>query len=218
MEKDMEYKGQRVNFIYNSILTLSNFVFNTYFSTTYEGTEKLKTLKREPFIVLSFPHTFFLDVPLEGCLLRKHLDRPAYFLMAEALCLQPLFKRAGGIPIRRSKDILLSHLNENGYVGKAGAMRVREVYENIIPSLLKQNEIIVIHPEAGIDMNGFHQRIFRELIKTQEIYGKRVPFVPFEVLNIGSFLRPRSKCHIRVHDTFEASTAEEIRKTLERYI
>jgi 1-acyl-sn-glycerol-3-phosphate acyltransferase len=218
---DVERDAKLYNFAYRVI---ENYLTKCI-HVTHEGTENLRGLENRPFIVLPFHHTNYLDVPLEAHFIKKNLGRPAYFVMG-VTSVKPQFRklmqRLGGIPILRAKDKI--NLKQGTNLSKEDRLKILDVYKLTMPALLERGEIIMVHPEAGIQNigpkvgKGFRNGVFEGLIKSQEAYGPPLKFVPLILNNKLGWCALGGKYTLTAGKPFEASTAEEIRGNLEAYL
>lgn len=213
MENTPNFNSNRSDLLYDLSCNILSFAFDTYFNYSQETSESLKSLNKEPLVVLPFPHTKYIDIPLEAHAIKSSLNRSAYFIMTETLPLQSFLRRLGGIPIARPKD-----MNQNGFIGKSRASQIRGLYERTIPSLLDKKEIVVIHPEADINSPRFHQGVLNGLMRSQNIHGRFIYFVPLQIKNISGSYGLGSRYHLSLNSPFIAENSSELRKHLESIV
>ena len=216
METQYKFPHTRSDFIYAAGYRVVDILFNAYFKISHEGLENINGLDDKPLVVLPFPHTRYFDVPLESHLITKRLGRSAYFIMAESVEFQALLKKFGGLPITRTKDLRVKGIN--GHTEESDIKKLPTLYRQVIPSLLKENEVVVIHPQAAMNVKGFRQGVLNGLIQSQEVYGTQLTFLPLKIESAGRGYAFRSECRLRIGNQFKASTPEEIRFNLEKYI
>ena len=214
MKNGLNFKGERSDSVYRLGYSFADAFLNSYFTTIHLDTENLSSVRDEPFIALPFPHTRYLDIPLEGHFIMKNTGREAYFIMAESIGMQGLLKKFGGVSVKRSKD---SRVNGKNHSREERAYQRWRLYESIIHSLLSQGEIVVIHPEAAMNVRGFRQGVLSGLVKSQERYGNKINFLPI-IINSESGYSLGKTHTLRAGEPFNASTESEIKRQLEEYL
>jgi hypothetical protein len=199
---DQNYQIKRKDWCANFGRGLCSAVLKILYDIEYKNIDRLKQLEDKGFVMLP-KHQSWLDIPLEGMLLKEALDRCGNYIMKNSLP-KWIFEPLGGISIIREKDMknLVKHymkeyalsspeMNDAEIKRKAFKEAVKEanarkerVYNYEIPNLLARNEIIVAHPEGT---RYFKQLVklepgnINKLLKVQKQMGQQITFVPLEI-------------------------------------
>lgn len=143
------------------------------FAIRYEHCEYLEALQDEPYVLLPHPHTRFADIPLEGHLLAS-VSRKAYFVMKADLATgwlgRYLLTRLGGIPVYRKGEMHASSAERRREMLEWN----RHLYTELIPRLLDESEVIVIHPGGGRH-RAVQQRVLEHVVEL------KTTVVPLEI-------------------------------------
>src|SRR3989338_3853894 len=87
-------KDRLLDVAYRTVETL----LQSYYTLTVSHAERLDPLKGKGFILLP-NHQSQQDIPLEGILLKQHLNRYAYYIMMGTLRFAKIYERFRGISI-----------------------------------------------------------------------------------------------------------------------
>lgn len=211
-------------------VSISKTVIGNYYSLSFRNVDRLTELDGKPFIMLPVPHTRYIDIPLEAILLSK-AHRRAQFIMTRWLWEKfqlvggyPM-PRGGDIEIIREEGAQEAErqlLEKTKYViplptqDEIEAIReygryisryqlreeIRTVYEDVIPSWIRNNNAVVIHPGRSIKDNKISMGVLKRLIKMQESMGEEITFVPVRIEHASRYL-PRSRITLDVGKPFK---------------
>ena len=199
---DQSYQIKRQDWSAKMCRGLCSAVLKILYDIEYKNIDRLKQLEDKGFVMLP-KHQSWLDIPLEGMLLKEAFDRCGNYIMKNSLP-KWIFEPLGGISIIREKDmknlvrlymreyaISSPDMNDTEIKRKAFKEAVKEanarkerVYNYEIPNLLARNEIIVAHPEGT---RYFKQLVklepgnINKLLKVQKQIGQQITFVPLEI-------------------------------------
>ncbi len=159
--------------------------FNAYLALKYDvefhQEQQLAVLKGRPIIILP-NHQKFDDIGLEGRLIRRNLQTHGNYIMRSNLKPKILLEWFGGIPITRTGELDQLAPEEKKAETKKAIADKNRIYNDIIPALLYENKPVVIHPEGTRKPENQSEantrKNFKNVLKSQKIYGKRVNFVP----------------------------------------
>jgi len=178
-----DYKIKRNNLLAYIVTNAASLILHFNYDISYEHRKRLRDLGDKGFVLLP-KHQHWLDIPLDGLLLKETLNRYGNYIMKNVLpkwILEPL----GGISIIRGRDDLPELVKKHG---KKKAIEIakekeNEIYSYAIPNLLARNEIIVTYieghryfqKEAKITASNV-----KNLMKSQKMLGEQITFVPVD--------------------------------------
>ncbi len=188
LEQVLDYKSKRIDpLVWLARTAYMDVVVRPRYVVRYENLENLASVEDKGFVILA-KHQHWHDIPIIGTALHKSLKRNANYPMADYL--PAPFVLLGGIPIMRIKDVKkLSQSNKLGREEKIKLLeKAREVknefYGRKIPSLLKQDEIVVLFPEGTRNFKTYgiiSDSVLKKLVETQSLINKEIPFVPVDI-------------------------------------
>ena len=141
----MDYTVKRLDWLVDGCRTLCKPMLHMAYSIKYEYTDSLLPLKDQAFMLLP-KHQSATDVILEALLLHEAIGRNGNYLMKSSL--PKILEYFGTVSVTRGKDLKqgLSHDEKRAALEKAKEQRA--YVEDVICSLLMQDEIVVVHPEG----------------------------------------------------------------------
>jgi 1-acyl-sn-glycerol-3-phosphate acyltransferase len=194
---DSDYRIYRRDCLVNMIKPVAELSFKLFLDLIIKNTERLNV---DNGYILIPKHQSWWDIPLDNWILKTATDRYATYIMKDSLSrgVGKIFKTMGGITIQRERD--LKQLVKKYYLESKGDEKQRKltainkakeiiresekrVYEYDIPNLLARDEIIVLYIEGHRNLNRsakIKPKNVQNLMKSQEIYGKPITFIPLD--------------------------------------
>ncbi|MBU0667016.1 MAG: 1-acyl-sn-glycerol-3-phosphate acyltransferase [Nanoarchaeota archaeon] len=133
---------RRNNDFYDLLIVVSKILYYPFNKIKVSGTKNIP--KKGPALLLP-KHNLVRDVPIEGIIIRNECRRRAYFVMKDTL--PRLLDYAGGIRVRRSKDVKETNYNMNKIIEKHN-----QKYNNntlkLVGEAYKKGELVIVHPEG----------------------------------------------------------------------
>jgi len=167
---------------------------HSFYQVSYHNTDHLKPFKNKPFILLPKHQTLF-DPALESILLHRAIRGRGNYLMKDSL---PSFlEYFGAVKISRGKDVRTCP-DRRAAIKEAKLQR--DEVEDYLCHLLRNNEILVIHPEGTrtYKQPGTpNTSTLTRLLRIQKRVGKPIPFVPLDI-SYEQVYQPGSKIKLSV--------------------
>ncbi|MFA7707989.1 MAG: 1-acyl-sn-glycerol-3-phosphate acyltransferase [Candidatus Pacearchaeota archaeon] len=175
MDKASAYNLKRNPIIYSLGRGLTDLILLSYHNINIKGIENIP--KKGPALILA-KHQFNMDIPAEGYILNKYLQRPGNWIMKSTI---PSFlEKVGGIGITRLKDVKIIKNKEKrrGYLEKAKEKN-KDTTE-YMTWLYQQGELIVLHPEGTRNpyrMGVINMPLISHTQKLQTELGIKIPLI-----------------------------------------
>tara|TARA_Y100000310_G_scaffold61961_1_gene57206 strand:- start:8954 stop:9619 length:666 start_codon:yes stop_codon:yes gene_type:complete len=200
-------------------VNVSSLILGSTYNISYEHKERLWGLRDKGFVLLP-NHQKWIDIPLEGILLKRKLCREGNYIMKGSLP-NWLFEPLGGISIIRDKEMMiLAGKYGRRKAIKAAREREDDIYGYDIPNLLARDEIIITHIE-GTRRNEKEVEIGRanvkNIMKSQKAYGEQITFVPLDIKYEEKNITLKIGNPIKVPDGGIDELLEHLRNEVERW-
>ncbi|MDP7141017.1 MAG: 1-acyl-sn-glycerol-3-phosphate acyltransferase [Candidatus Woesearchaeota archaeon] len=200
-------------------VNVSSLVLGNTHNISFEHKERLWGLRDKGFVLLP-NHQKWIDIPLEGILLKRKLNREGNYIMKGSLP-KWVFEPMGGISIIRDKEVkILAEKYGRREAIRAAREREEEIYTHEIPNLLARDEIVVTHIEGTrmeMDEVKIGKANVKNIMKSQKAYGEQITFVPLDIKYEGKDVTMKVGNPIEVPDEGIEELLEHLRNEVERW-
>ncbi len=184
----------------------AHYAMHLYYKIHYSGTGNIP--KQGPALIVP-KHLSYLDIILEGMLLRRECSRYGNWIMKDNIPLpQNLLYDLGGIIIRRPGDAREIKDKDERRKFLEKAKEVNKKAMAYVGQLFQKGELVVAHPE-GTRTKGMvgplRKELFEFVLETERRYEIDIPIIPIGI-EYGRLWVPFSGINVKVGEPIDANT------------